>query len=336
MRFVTFEPPGQPPGQPPGGGARFGFFAGSETIVDLQGAFAALLAGEMPAARALDLAAEMAPADALAFIQGGAVCLDAARQARTFIEQAGAQARGPGGQRILFPTDQVRLLAPLPRPGKFIAAGKNFSDHLKEMTAGGNHPKNPVAFAQAASTVVGPDSRVPYPPETEKLDYEVEMAVVIGRPAFRVAAEDALDHVFAYTIFNDISARDLYRDEGRTGVPLLGKNLPGFAPMGPALVTPDEVPDPQALGLRCRVNGETRQDSTLANMVFKIADQIAYWSRLGLEPGDVLSTGTPSGVAASRKPGETPWWLKPGDRIEAEVDGLGILRTEIGPPDPAG
>jgi 2-keto-4-pentenoate hydratase/2-oxohepta-3-ene-1,7-dioic acid hydratase in catechol pathway len=144
-----------------------------------------------------------------------------------------------------------------------------------------------------------------------------------------VSAEEALDYVAGYSAFNDISARDVIRSENKTGIHLMGKSFPGFAPMGPYLVTKDEIPDPQSLKLKLSVNGEVRQDSNLSFMIFKIRDMIAYWSQMELNPGDVLTTGTPRGVAAGRKPDQTPWWLKPGDIIEAEVEKVGCLRNRI-------
>jgi 2-keto-4-pentenoate hydratase/2-oxohepta-3-ene-1,7-dioic acid hydratase in catechol pathway len=163
----------------------------------------------------------------------------------------------------------------------------------------------------------------------KNLDYEVELAVVIGKACVDVSKEAALDYVAGYSAFNDISARDVIRGENRTGIHLMGKSFPGFAPMGPYLVTADEIPDPQNLKLSLRVNGETRQDSNLGYMIFKIRDMIAYWSQMGLNPGDVLTTGTPRGVAAGRKPDQVPWWLKPGDVVEAEVEKIGMLRNCI-------
>lgn len=254
--------------------------------------------------------------DALSFIQGGAPALDEARRVLA----------DPG---TVFDPSEVRLLAPLANPGKVIAAGKNFSDHAAEMRSGGTGPRQPVAFAQFASAIIGPDDAIPYPPQTEKLDYEVEVAVIIGAPAQDVTPEEACAHVFGYTVFNDISARDLYRTEGETGIGLLGKNLPAFAPLGPCIVTADEVPDIQNARLRSRVNGEIRQDSTLANMIFSIDELIAHWSAIGLQPGDILTSGTPSGVAAGRKPDQSPWWLTPGDTVEVEVEGIGTLRNAI-------
>ena len=179
--------------------------------------------------------------------------------------------------------------------------------------------------------MVGPDATVAIPPETKHLDYEVEIAVVIGRPAYCVAQDKALDYVFGYTVFNDLSDRDTYRGEAKNGggVGLLGKNFAGFSPMGPYLCTPDEIGDPQLLALRSRVNGQSRQNSTAQRMMHHIDKQIAHWSRIGLEAGDMLATGTPGGVAAGRKPGQEQWWLKPGDLVECEVDKIGTLRTHI-------
>jgi acylpyruvate hydrolase len=326
MRFVTFETRERI--------VRLGFLTSQGRIVDLEAAFAGKLSSEMPRERACELAAALTPPEMVAFLDGGECCMDAARQTVSFVEgaiAAGKMPLGPSGEKILFDPAEVSMKAPLPRPRKIICAGKNFGDHLKEMASrGGNMPTNPVAFAKVPSVVIGPEDRVPYPGETAMLDYEVEMAIVIGKRCREVSREKAYDHVFGFTIFNDISARDLGNIENEQGVFLLCKNLPGFAPMGPYLITRDEIEDPQALHLQCRVNGEIRQDSSLTLMVFKIDEIIAYWSQIGLEPGDVLATGTPSGVAAGRKVGESPWWLKPGDIVEAGIEQLGTLRTYIG------
>lgn len=327
MRFVTFAPAPSI--------ERFGVLLADGRILDVEGGFAALLARDLPPDRSLALARAMAPPDAQDFIANGRIALDAARQALQFAEE---QARsgtlhGPRGETIVFAQNEVRLLAPVPRPRKFIAAGKNYFEHQDEMGRPANSkvPALPIAHVQFASTVVGPDASVAIPPETKHLDYEVEIAVVIGRPAFRVAQESALDYVFGYTVYNDLSDRDLYRGEARLGggVGLLGKNFAGFSPMGPYLCTPDEIGNAQELGLRSRVNGHMRQNSTAQRMMYHIDQQIAHWSGIGLEPGDVLGTGTPGGVAAGRKPDQEQWWLKPGDVVEVEVDKIGTLRTHI-------
>ena len=327
MRFVTFETNQVD---------RFGLQLGDGRVLDLEGAHAALLARTVPLDRAVALARAITPPEARAFIANGAIALDAARDTLRFAESAlaaGEAPRGPRGETIVFPPTECRLKAPVPRPRKFIAAGKNYFAHQQEMQqrADPNAPRFPIAHVQFASTVIGPDETVLMPPETKHMDYEVEIAVVIGRPAFGVRREDALGYVFGYTIFNDITDRDMYRGENREGggIGLLGKNFAGFSPLGPVLCTPDEVGDPQNLGLRSRVNGETRQDSRSALMMFKIDEQIAHWSRIGLEPGDMLGSGTPGGVAAGRKPDEPPWWLKRGDLVECEVDRIGILTTRI-------
>jgi acylpyruvate hydrolase len=315
------------------GRERLGFITSSSLIADLEAAFAVKLSAELPREKACDLAAELAPKDILSFIDGGDLCMEAAMQAFLFVEgeiSKGNTTKNLLGENFLFKPEEITLKAPLPRPRKMICAGKNFTDHLKEMSSRGeNMPPLPVAFAKVSSAVIGPDARIAFPRETANLDYEVEVAVIIGKRCRDIRREQAYAHVFGYAVFNDISARDVAIAENVQGVFLLGKNLPGFAPMGPYIVTRDEVEDPQSLHLKCRVNGEIRQDSSLTLMMFKIDEMIAYWSQIGLEPGDVLTTGTPSGVAAGRKAGEPPWWLKKGDIIESEVEKLGTLRTYI-------
>jgi len=328
MRFVTFVPAA--------GIERFGALLQDGRILDLEGGSATRLAQAVPVDRALALAHAITPPNAQDFIANGAVALDAARQALQFAEErlrSGAPLQGPRGETITFAQNAVQLLAPVPRPRKFIAAGKNYFEHQDEMgrPADSKVPQLPIAHVQFASTVVGPDAKVAIPPETKHLDYEVEIAAVIGRPAYGVSRERALGYVFGYTVYNDLSDRDMYRGESRLGggVGLLGKNFAGFSPLGPVLVTPDEIGDPQLLGLRSRVNGQERQNSTAQRMMYHIDQQIVHWSRIGLEPGDILGTGTPGGVAAGRKPDQEPWWLKPGDIVECEVDKVGTLRTYI-------
>jgi acylpyruvate hydrolase len=257
------------------------------------------------------------------FLQLGTKSLDAARKALAHVA-----ANPAGAGRFALERRQVRLLAPVPRPGALISAGKNFSDHVAEMSSR-KGPSYPVAFLKLPGAVIGPEDDIHHPPEVKNLDYEVELAVIIGKPCVDVTKEEALDFVAGYAAFNDLSARDVIRAENKTGIHLMGKSFPGFAPMGPYLVTADEIPEPQNLKLSLRVNGETRQDSNLGYMIFKIREMIAYWSQMELHPGDVLTTGTPRGVAAGRKPDQTPWWLKPGDVVEAEVENVGMLRNRI-------
>ena len=220
------------------------------------------------------------------------------------------------------PLAEVKLLAPVPRPGKIICVGLNYRDHAKE--TGKAVPTEPILFPKFANSVVGPGAEVLVPPEADEIDYEAELAVVIGRRASRVAVADALDHVAGYACANDVSSRSL---QFRTGQWLTGKAIDTFLPLGPYLVTADEVPDPQALGIRCLVNDEPRQDSSTSEMVFGVAELVSYTSRtLTLEPGDLLVTGTPSGVGMAKDP---PRFLSPGDRMRVEIDGLGQLDNTV-------
>jgi 2-keto-4-pentenoate hydratase/2-oxohepta-3-ene-1,7-dioic acid hydratase in catechol pathway len=219
------------------------------------------------------------------------------------------------------PVTRARLLAPL-RPGTLIGVGLNYRDHAAE--TGAALPAEPLLFPKLTSAVAAPGGPVARPPYTEELDYEGELAVVIGRRASNVAAADALDHVFGYAIMDDVTARDRQRAEPQW---LRAKSGDGFAPFGPWITTADEVADPQALGIRTWVNGELRQDGTTRDMVFSVASLVSYCSaQLTLEPGDVITTGTPAGVGAGRRP---PTFHPPGDRVRIEIDGLGALEHEI-------
>jgi 2-keto-4-pentenoate hydratase/2-oxohepta-3-ene-1,7-dioic acid hydratase in catechol pathway len=226
--------------------------------------------------------------------------------------------------------ESVQLLAPIPRPRQnIICLGMNYVAHAIESDrARGREPKlpeYPVFFTKAAHTVCNPGDDIPLDPKvTSELDYEVEFAFVINRAGKNIAAADALDYVYGYTIINDISARDL---QGRHQQFFKGKSLDRGCPMGPYLVTADEVPDPKQLGIRLRLNGETRQDSHTGDLIFDIPAIIEYFS-LGttLEAGMVFATGTPAGVGLGRTP---PEYMKPGDVMEAEIDGLGTLVNRI-------
>jgi acylpyruvate hydrolase len=291
-------------------------------IVDLHRAYASHLQKVESTSAGDRLAEIVLGRDMVEFLKRGNEALAAARNALDHI--ASYDVNGGG----VFDRGQVRLKSPVPRPGALISAGKNFSDHVAEM-ASKKGPTAPVAFLKLPGTVIGPEDDIPHPSEVKNLDYEVELAIVIGKPCIDVSEEEALNYVAGYSAFNDISARDVIRGENKNGIHLMGKSFPGFAPMGPYLVSADEIPDPQNLKLKLSVNGETRQDSNLSYMIFKIRDMIAYWSQMGLNPGDVLTTGTPRGVAAGRKPDQTQWWLKPGDVVEAEIENIGLLKNRI-------
>jgi 2-keto-4-pentenoate hydratase/2-oxohepta-3-ene-1,7-dioic acid hydratase in catechol pathway len=231
----------------------------------------------------------------------------------------GTQSVATGAAR---PLAELRLLAPVPRPGKIVCVGLNYRDHANE--TGQPIPSEPVLFSKYANSVVGPGAEVVVPPDAEKIDYEAELAVVIGRRASAVPTGEALDHVAGYTCANDVSSRSL---QFRSSQWLLGKAIDTFLPLGPYLVTADEVPDPQALGIRCLVNDELRQSSDTGQMIFGVAELVSFISRtITLEPGDVLVTGTPAGVGMAADP---PRYLRPGDRMRIEIDGVGELDNAV-------
>ena len=222
----------------------------------------------------------------------------------------------------LVPLADVRLVAPVPRPGKIICIGLNYRDHAEESKMA--VPESPITFSKYATCVTGPAAPVYLPRTSEKVDYEAELAVVIGRRAKHVPVARAFHHVLGYTNFNDVSARDFQFADGQWQ---RGKSCDSFAPMGPAIVTTDEIPDPHRLSLRLRLNGETMQSSTTGQLIFGVDRLIAFISEtVTLEPGDVIATGTPPGVGFARKP---PVFLKPGDLMEVEVEGLGVLSNPV-------
>jgi 2-keto-4-pentenoate hydratase/2-oxohepta-3-ene-1,7-dioic acid hydratase in catechol pathway len=217
---------------------------------------------------------------------------------------------------------EVQLLAPVPRPNKVICIGLNYRDHAEE--SGLQLPDVPILFPKYANSVIGPNAPIVLPPETAEPDYEAELGVVIGRRASRVSERDALAHVAGYTCMNDVSARDL---QGLTSQWMLGKAIDTFLPCGPWIVTADEIPDPQDLAIRLRLNGEELQSSSTAQMLFGVAELIAFISRtMALDPGDLIATGTPPGVGFARTP---PVWLRDGDLVEVDIEGIGTLSNPV-------
>jgi 2-keto-4-pentenoate hydratase/2-oxohepta-3-ene-1,7-dioic acid hydratase in catechol pathway len=213
-------------------------------------------------------------------------------------------------------------MLPIDRPGKIICVGLNYRDHAEEQ--GTALPEAPLLFAKWQNTLVGPGDPIVIPPVVTKCDYEAELGVVIGERVRDVSAENALEAVAGYVCVNDVSARDLQFADGQW---TRGKSPDTFCPVGPALVSRDEIPEPQALPIRAILNGEIVQESSTANMIFGVADVIAYVTRtITLEPGDLIATGTPAGVGAFRDP---PLYMKPGDEITIEIDGIGSLTNPV-------
>lgn len=227
-------------------------------------------------------------------------------------------------ERILsegHPTSGVELLAPVPRPGKVVAIGRNYRAHAEE--EGAEPPEAPLVFAKWPSSVIGPGAEIRWDPAfTAQVDYEAELAVVIGRRARHVSEVSALAYVAGYTCLNDVSARDLQFGDRQW---VRGKSLDTFCPMGPALVTADEIADPQNLSICCMVGGERVQESNTSQMYFGVAEIVSFCSRaFTLEPGDVIATGTPAGVGVFRDP---PRFLTAGDTVIVEIEGVGRLEN---------
>ena len=218
----------------------------------------------------------------------------------------------------------VRLLAPVPDPRKIICIGLNYRDHAAE--SGVPAPEEPVLFSKYPTALIGHGETIVLPSVSQEVDYEAELVVVIGRGGRHIPRERAFEHVGGYAVGHDVSARDWQLNKpGKQW--MAGKTFDTFAPVGPELVTPDEVPDPHKLGIRLRLNGQTMQDSSTSQLIFGVDELIAYMSQVfTLEPGDLIFTGTPPGVGMARKP---PVWLKPGDTVEVEIDHLGTLRNPV-------
>lgn len=241
---------------------------------------------------------------------------------RAALSDAAALAHGQVKAQATYPLSEVRLLAPVNRPGKIIAVGLNYRDHAIETKQ--EIPTSPVIFAKFPSSINGPDSDVVIPGDDPQVDYEAELGVVIGRTAKTVSETAALEYVAGYLPLNDVSARRWQFADKQW---VRGKSCDTFCPTGPWLTTVDEVPDPHALSIRMRVNGKTVQNSNTSNLIFRIPTLIQFISAaITLEPGDIIATGTPDGVGVFRNP---PVFLQRGDVMEVDIERLGILRNRL-------
>ena len=248
----------------------------------------------------------------IALIAGGK---DALKEARGALKNAKAPRLQLKG---------TRLAPPIPRPGKILCSGINYKGHADE-NPNAKMPTEPFFFAKLPNTVIGHDDVIPHPKQTQQLDYEVEFTAVIGKPLARAAESDVMQAVFGYTLLHDVSARDVQFKENQI---TLGKNFDGFCPLGPCIVTADEMKEPDEVRLQTRLNGVTMQDGTTADWLFPLPRLISFLSHvMTLEPGDCVSTGTPAGIGLFRKP---PVFMKPGDIVEIEAEGIGILRNTVG------
>jgi 2-keto-4-pentenoate hydratase/2-oxohepta-3-ene-1,7-dioic acid hydratase in catechol pathway len=307
MRLCTFEADGR----------RSIGVENAGQMVDLPVAYAAMIA-----ARGVNPSAPKAlPSDMLVFLQLGRPALEGARDAVAFMAKRPAL---PVGERAAFLLEEVNLLAPIPRPGKVLCSGLNYRSHVQENPQA-KFLEDPRFFAKTPNTVIGPGQPIRHPGEKYQVDYEVELAVVIGRTMPRATpAERVMEHVFGYTILHDVSSRYIqFKDNNE----VMGKNFDTFCPIGPCLVTADEIPDPSKLRLRTLLNGQVMQDGTNAEWCFPLPRLLAWLSQaMTLEPGDLISTGTPAGIGWFRKP---QVFLKPGDVVRLEIEGIGVLENPV-------
>ena len=283
-----------------------------ELVVDLAQAYAACLSCINPDAPPGEF-----PEDMLALLQSNE---DIWSVTASVVEWAGSL---EAEESFLFPLADVRLGPPLNNPSKIVCIGLNYHDHAREQAV--EIPPRPLLFDKFSTAIIGPDDEISWPAEvSQQVDYEAELAVVIGREGRHIPVDKAYDYIAGYTIVNDVSARDAQYSDKQW---VRGKSFDTFCPIGPYLLTADEVEDPHNLGIRCWVNGELRQDSNTFEMIFKIPELLAFISQTStLKSGDIISTGTPDGVGVFRDP---KVFLKSGDVIEIEIDRLGRLRNTV-------
>ena len=299
-------------------------------MIDLHYAFARYLREVEGEIRAYELAEGRIPADMIGFLQGGEKAIAAAKQTLEFVKNLKSNdAKGISGEKLIYALADVKILAPIPRPGNILAAGKNYADHAKEAASatGGSQDLRPFpgGFVKVSSVIIGPDDPVEIAHVTQQLAYESELAIVIGKPGRYIPKEKAYDYIAGYTILNDVSARDIQFAESKYGNHLLGKNMDTLCPMGPWIVLKDEVPDPMNLAIQMKVNGQLRQDSNTSYLIFGIPALIERWSWVTLEPGDIIATCTPAGTPVAGKDS----FLLPGDVMECFVEKLGTLRNPV-------
>ena len=314
MRFVTFVKNNR---------SRLGLIGPADHVIDLAELNRRYLkAGVAPYLNSMQ-----------AFIEGGGKALGLAKKAAKYVagkDDDGLKKLRQAGAALKL--SQVRIVSPIPWPRKnVVLLGVNYKEHIEEGARARSielkYPEAPVFFTKPATSVIGHLGKVVHHKATEKLDYEVELAVVMGKKGRDIPKDKVYEYIFGYTICLDMTARDLQRKHGQW---FKGKSLDTYCPLGPWIVHKSALPDPQNLRLVCRVNGNVMQDDKTSNMIFDIATTIESLSQgMTLEPGEIVSTGTPSGVGFARVP---PFFLKPGDKVEADIESIGVLQVEIASP----
>jgi acylpyruvate hydrolase len=308
MKLITFSHTGF---------TRLGVVTADNQVVDLNYAYQALLESK-GYLRAELIAEAYIPANMKGFLEGGNESLSLLEEVTDFALNHPNEFK----HKLTYSVNDVKIEAPVQNPGKIICVGHNYREHILEM--GRELPEQPVVFAKFSNTVIGPQDDIPFFPVSDQLDYEAEFAFIVGKRARNVSREDALDYVAGFTIANDVTYRDIQR---RTLQWLQGKTVEGSLPMGPWLVTTDELKDPSGLNVRLTVNGEERQKTNTANFVFDVQYLVEFLSNLmTLEPGDIILTGTPGGVGVARNP---QVFLKDGDIVKIEIDKIGTLENKV-------
>jgi 2-keto-4-pentenoate hydratase/2-oxohepta-3-ene-1,7-dioic acid hydratase in catechol pathway len=309
---------------------RVGAIAPDGSIVDLNAAYALYLRNVQQEGAFNALADARVPACMRGLFENGDRGLDAARSALDYALKEGPDITGASGEPIRFDRNAIRIKAPIV-PKKFFHTAGNFREHHEEAQKSGfSHPVLPwIMFFQNVDAIIGPDEPIVYPEHlTQELDYELELAVVMKKSGKHFDTQQAVEYVGGYVIFNDVTARDIQRQEMKSGVFSFCKGIDTFCPLGPHIVTADEIPNPNNLAMELRVNGKLRQQSHSSKMSVTVPEIIAHYSSMGYSAGDVLSTGTVSGVAAFSEDPKS-LYLKPGDLVECEIEKIGVLRNPV-------
>ena len=311
MKLVMYRKEGDP---------RLGCLKGDQ-VIDLNLAYEAMLISKR-VVRPREKAGLMIPPETIAFLGGGDESLAAARETVQWLGSAKQEELTVRNSPCLVPLEKVKLLAPVLKPSKIICVAHNYHDFLEELGMK-PHPE-PRIFAKFANAVASYEDPIPRPAMTQALGYEAELAFVIGKPCKHVPEAEAYGCIAGYMGLNDVSASDLTKRDGQN---LRGKSFDAFAPMGPYLLTTDELPDPHNLDVELRVNGRVLQKSNTNQLVYNVPQLVAFCSQVfSLEPGDVVATGTPGGLAKDRNP---TTYMNPGDIMETEIEKLGVLRNPI-------
>src|SRR5271168_504810 len=322
MKLVSFHAQGRK--------NRIGALAPDGSIIDLNAAYALYLRNVQQEGAFYALADARVPSNMRALFENGDRGLDAARAALDYALKQGPETFGASGEPLFFRRESVLIKAPI-LPKKFFHTAGNFREHhVEAQKSGFSHPVLPwIVFFQNVDAIIGPEEAIVYPEHlTQELDYELELAVVLKKSGKHFSAGSAMEHVGGYVIFNDITARDIQRQEMKSGVFSFCKGIDTFCPLGPHIVTADEIPNPNNLAMQLRVNGKTRQQSHSSKMSVTIPEIIAHYSPMGYSAGDVLSTGTVSGVAAFSDDPKS-LYLKPGDVVECEIEKIGVLKNPV-------